>query len=274
MTKTILATSRALVILAALSATAAASPANEPAAQRHYAAGKLRYEARRFAEALAEFEAGFAVSRRPGFLINMGHCHRQLGELDEAVRDYERYLAYDARSEAARAVREVVAELRRRTPPPPPPEPAQPEPPAPTPETETEPETTPPPPAAPVEPTDLAPPSPPPSPSLALIDTRPPPATRWAARPFTYAGAALSGTLLVTGVALELATSQTFDGLRATCGASAAGCSPAQRSTFDHEYQAATGLLISAAFASAATIAAAVLEERQHRARARTAAAR
>ena len=271
MTKTIFATSRALVILAALSAIAAASPANEPAAQRHYAAGKLRYEARRFAEALAEFEAGFAVSRRPGFLINMGHCHRQLGELDEAVRDYERYLAYDARSESARAVREVVAELRRRMPPPAAAraraagaarahagdgdragdDAAAP--------------------ATPVEPTDLSPPSP--SPSLALIDTPPPSATRWAARPFTYAGVALSGTLLVTGVALEIATSQTFDGLRATCGASAAGCSPAQRSTFDHEYQAATGLLISAAFASAATIAAAVLEERQHRARARTAAA-
>ena len=38
----------------------------------------------------------------------------------------------------------------------------------------------------------------------------------------------------MTGVALEIATSQTFDGLRATCGASAAGCSPRaaqQRST-------------------------------------------
>ena len=82
---------------------------------------------------------------------------------------------------------------------------------------------------------------------------------------------ALSGTLLVTGVALEIATSQTFNELRATCGQSVGGCSPAQRGAFDHEYQAATGVLISAAFASVATIAAAVLEELRHRARARTA---
>jgi tetratricopeptide (TPR) repeat protein len=228
----------ALVVLAALPATARA--AEPPAAVLHFVAGKQLYEAHLYRRALAEFEVGYVATELPGFLLNMAQCHRQLGELDEALRDYQSYLGYDATSDAAREVREIVAELEQRVRP------------------AAEPPLPPPPPP---------PPPPAPPPSLALVATPPPPPR--AARPFTYAGVALSGTLFVAGLALELATNRTFQELRATCGATVGGCSSAERSSFEREYQAATGVLITAAIASAATIAAAALEERARRARAR-----
>jgi hypothetical protein len=236
MTTSIRRSSPALVLFAALGAMAGASHASElPSAVEHFVAGKHLYEAHLFRRALAEFESGYVASQLPGFLINMAQCHRQLGELDEALREYEHYLDYDSTSGAAREVREVVAELKRPLLPALPPAPA-------------------PPPAE--------------SPSLALASVPPPPEPR-AARPFTYSGVALSGALLVTGAALEIATSQTFDQLRTTCGATVGGCSAVERGSFDREYQAATGVFIAAAITSAATIVAVVLEERARRARAR-----
>jgi tetratricopeptide (TPR) repeat protein len=221
----------AIVVLATLTATSRASEL--PPAVQHYVAGKQLYDAHLFRRALAEFEAGYVASELPGFLINIAQCHRKLGELDDALREYRRYLDYDSTSRAAREVREMVAELETPAPAP-----------APSPSPSTA-----------------------PSPSLTLVAPPPPPPR--APRPFTYAGVALSGTLLVTGVALEIATHQTFDRLRATCGATTAGCSAAERSSFDREYQAATGVLVVAAIASVATIAAAALEERARRSRAR-----
>jgi hypothetical protein len=218
----------ALVILAALAGASGAS--EPPAAVQHFVAGKQLYDAHLFRRALAEFEAGFVASELPGFLLNMAQCHRRLGDLDEALRDYQSYLERDATSGTAREVREIVDELAPRA--------------------------------------REEPPPPPPPPSLTLVAAPPPPPEPRATRPFTWAGVSLGGTLLVSGAALEIAASQTFNQLRATCGASVGGCSPAERASFEREYSAATGLFVSAAIASVATIAAALLEERARRARA------
>jgi tetratricopeptide (TPR) repeat protein len=235
MTNSISASARALVVVAALATTTGSSSrADEPpAAVQHFVAGKQLYAAHLFRRALAEFEVGYIATELPGFLLNMAQCHRQLGELEEAVRDYESYLSYDSTSGSAREVREIVAEFKQRLPPAP-----------------------------------LPPPSAPAGPTLALV-APPAPAEPRAARPLTYAGVALSGTLLVTGGVLEIAAGQAFEHLRTTCGATVAGCAADERSAFDREYRAATGVLIVAAFASVATIAAALLEERARRARAR-----
>jgi len=211
---------RAMVVLAALAATGRADEL--PAAARHYVAGKELYDAHLYRRALAEFEAGYVASELPGFLLDMAQCHRQLGERDDALRDYRSYLARDATSATAHEVRALVAELEAE------------EPPAPSP------------------------------PTITLVAPAAPPPPR-AKRPFTWAGVALSGTLVVAGIGLEIATRQTFDDLRASCGATVAGCSTAERSTFDRDYAAATGVLIAAAVASVATVAAAALEERARR---------
>ena len=119
MTKSILATSRALVILATLSATAGCEPGERArgaaALRRRQAAlrgAALSRGARGVRGRLRRLRGGRASSSTwATVIVSSASSTRR-------VRDYERYLAYDARSESARAVREVVAELRRRTPPP------------------------------------------------------------------------------------------------------------------------------------------------------------
>jgi tetratricopeptide (TPR) repeat protein len=89
----------------------AAIEADDQAARRHYAQGDAAYKAGRYDEALKEFEAGYAVSRRPGFLLNMAHTQRKLGHLREARALYKKYLLVDVNSKLRDEVRAVIGEL-------------------------------------------------------------------------------------------------------------------------------------------------------------------
>ena len=64
-------------------------------ARRHFLAGKRAFEAKRYAVALKEFEAGYAIDPRPGFLLNMGHAARRMGELRRARDYYLKFLESD-----------------------------------------------------------------------------------------------------------------------------------------------------------------------------------
>jgi len=110
----------ALALLAGLarpSATLAAEGSDtatedsEQAARRHFAEGDAAFKAGRYDEALKEFEAGYAVSRRAGFLVNMAHTQRKLGHLREARSLYKKFLLVDANSKLRDEVRSVIAEL-------------------------------------------------------------------------------------------------------------------------------------------------------------------
>ena len=81
---------------------------NEQAARRHFAEGDAAFKAGHYDDALKEFEAGYAVSRRPGFLLNMAHTQRKLGHLREARSLYKKYLLVDANSKLRDEVRSVI----------------------------------------------------------------------------------------------------------------------------------------------------------------------
>lgn len=83
----------------------------EQAARRHYAQGDAAFKAGRYDEALKEFEAGYAASRRPGFLLNMAHTERKLGHLREARALYKKYLLVDPTSKLRDETRAVIDEL-------------------------------------------------------------------------------------------------------------------------------------------------------------------
>src|SRR4051794_36655372 len=68
------------------------SSASTQRARRHVLAGKRAFEARRYAVALKEFDAGYAIDPRPGFLLNMGHASRRMGQLRRARDYYLRFL--------------------------------------------------------------------------------------------------------------------------------------------------------------------------------------
>jgi tetratricopeptide (TPR) repeat protein len=83
-------------------------------ARAHFTAGSQHYAEGRYEEALHEFRAGFALSGRVRFKINMGQCYRQLHDLRHAKEMYQDYLATAPESSSERLpVLELVAELDR-----------------------------------------------------------------------------------------------------------------------------------------------------------------
>lgn len=68
--------------------TAQARKSARAAFQRAQAA----YEAERFEEALAAYNEANELMPNVAFIFNMAQCHRQLGQEDEALTQYQRYL--------------------------------------------------------------------------------------------------------------------------------------------------------------------------------------
>ena len=107
----------AIVIVALAAAAATGAEPETPLGIAHYEAGKRLYDQRRYPQALVEFSAGYELTRRPAFLINIAQCHRQMHERREAIAYYRQYLAAEPTSADAVAVRRVVAELEAEEPP-------------------------------------------------------------------------------------------------------------------------------------------------------------
>jgi len=88
-----------LVTLAVLPvrATLAAGRADdaETEARRRFGRGKQLFDEHKFREAAQEFEAGYAVVPKPGFLLNIGHSYRRAGELEKARHYYQLFLEKD-----------------------------------------------------------------------------------------------------------------------------------------------------------------------------------
>jgi tetratricopeptide (TPR) repeat protein len=65
----------------------------DPAAARaHYAKATRLYEVGEYQQALAEFKAAHLAKPDSAFLYNIAQCHRQMGDLGQAVVMYKRYL--------------------------------------------------------------------------------------------------------------------------------------------------------------------------------------
>jgi tetratricopeptide (TPR) repeat protein len=100
---------------AALTARASAS-SNVQRARRHFLDGKRAFERKSYAAALKEFEAGYAIEPRPGFLLNMGHAARRMGDLRRAHALYVKFLATAPPPAERRAAVKAVAEIERELP--------------------------------------------------------------------------------------------------------------------------------------------------------------
>ena len=83
----------------------------EQQARRLYAEGEAAFKAGQYANALKAFEAGYAASPRPGFLLNMAHTERKLGELRKARALYKKFLLVDPTSRVRGEVTGVINEL-------------------------------------------------------------------------------------------------------------------------------------------------------------------
>jgi tetratricopeptide (TPR) repeat protein len=92
-----------------------ADDARMAAARERFNVGKTLYDLGNYRDALREFAAGYALVPKPQFLLNIGQCHRQLGEIAQARRVYERFLALTDDNDRDRpSVHAVLAELKRQ----------------------------------------------------------------------------------------------------------------------------------------------------------------
>jgi tetratricopeptide (TPR) repeat protein len=108
------------------------------AARRHFERAEKLFALGRFEAALTEYEAAFEARPLPGFLFNIGQCHRNLGNHDAAIFSFRKYLRLSPDAENREDVLELIAKLetekqraearraaaedaRRLAPPPPPP---------------------------------------------------------------------------------------------------------------------------------------------------------
>jgi tetratricopeptide (TPR) repeat protein len=90
----------------------------EMAARQHFRVGEAHYSGGQFAEALTDYEAGYASVPLPGFLVNIAQCHRRLGHLEEARRTYQKFVLVAPDSPLAPEVRGLIAELDKLLAPP------------------------------------------------------------------------------------------------------------------------------------------------------------
>jgi tetratricopeptide (TPR) repeat protein len=61
-------------------------------ARAHFMTGRSYYDQQHYADALKEFEEAYRISKRAGFLYNIGVCDEKLGRDEEALSAFQGYL--------------------------------------------------------------------------------------------------------------------------------------------------------------------------------------
>jgi hypothetical protein len=124
--------------------TLAAEADDVQRAREHHKAGDQAFKDGRYLDAYKEWEAGYALSPRPLFLVNMAHAERRRGELKNARTLYRKFLLMEPQSKLRTEVESVLAEIDAAIPEAPEAAPASPSEPAVTPPAESTPTTPPP----------------------------------------------------------------------------------------------------------------------------------
>jgi hypothetical protein len=80
-------------------------------AREHYKNGDEAFKAGRYEDAYREWEAGFKLSGRPLFVVNMAHAERKRGELRHARALYQRYIVMEPTSKLRPEIEGVLKEI-------------------------------------------------------------------------------------------------------------------------------------------------------------------
>src|SRR4249919_3586348 len=81
------------------------------AARRHFERGQKLFALGRFDEALEEYQTAFDAKPLPGFLYNIGQCYRNLGDYDQAIFSFKKYLDLEPDATNKDAVEELIEQL-------------------------------------------------------------------------------------------------------------------------------------------------------------------
>jgi hypothetical protein len=101
------------LVLALAPAVRAADDPFDPRVEgrRRFQAGEQYFQKGAYASALVEYEAGYQLTRLPGFLINIAHCHRLSGDQRKARAFYRKYLLVEPTSPRKAEVEEIIRKL-------------------------------------------------------------------------------------------------------------------------------------------------------------------
>ncbi|MCC6746478.1 MAG: hypothetical protein IT371_02400 [Deltaproteobacteria bacterium] len=88
------------------------TPSDLELAKKHFELGRIYYDQAAYDRALTEFKEAYRLSKKPALLYNIGKCHESLGQLKDAITQYEKYLAETGQEDANLKAR--VANLRSR----------------------------------------------------------------------------------------------------------------------------------------------------------------
>lgn len=78
-----------------------------------YEVGTKNYRVGNYREALEAFKQAYLVKRDPAFLFNLGQCYRQLGDLENEVREYRAYLMEQPSAPNRADVEQFIAEAEK-----------------------------------------------------------------------------------------------------------------------------------------------------------------
>ncbi|MDB4964718.1 MAG: TonB-dependent receptor [Myxococcales bacterium] len=223
------------LILMAGSTPSLAAPPSSPddrLARDHFNAGQRFFNDRRYAAAIAEFLAGYELTRLPLFLHNVAGAYQRLSDTKNALVYYRRFIVADPESPYAAEVRAQIAQLERLE-------------------------------AAPAPVDSKAPLLA--APAEVIVATPAPRRRIW-----TWAGVGATTALAVPAVVLAILADRDYHEMASSCGRPVgAGCPLSAIDKLRREVGARDGLFIATGILAAATITAVVIESVAHRSRAR-----
>src|SRR5689334_18866554 len=96
-----------LVMTLAIAVPSRPAYADDPAtraARRHFERGEKQFALGKFDDALDEYQKAFDAKPLPAFLYNIGQCYRNLGDLDQAIFSFKKYLKLEPEADNKEAV--------------------------------------------------------------------------------------------------------------------------------------------------------------------------
>jgi len=101
----------AILVLCFSAVAARADDTAQRAAKRHYDRGEKLFALGKFDEALDEYQKAFDAKPLPGFLFNIGQCYRNLGDYDQAIFSFKKYLKLQPDAPNKEKVDKLIEEL-------------------------------------------------------------------------------------------------------------------------------------------------------------------
>jgi tetratricopeptide (TPR) repeat protein len=83
--------------------------ADDERARELFQNGRVLHEEGRYEDAIAAWEEGYRLSKRPLFLYNIGNAYEKLGDLEHAIEYFNRYRAFAPEEERVTLERKIRA---------------------------------------------------------------------------------------------------------------------------------------------------------------------